>query len=201
MRLFAWVILVALPGALVPAQAHEAGGMYSTYRDEAGSPAFDRVPGDSLPLTADELLPSLLESLNQLSKYPKPARLPAVLRVSRDTLEAVGCAGKKPCGVLAIYRPEAGIYLDERLDPETNLFDRSVLLHELVHYLQDLHGERGDMRPCDRWYHREVEAYAIQKQFLMLVGSPVRVGYSASQSTCAGEDPPPSAASHHPAPR
>jgi hypothetical protein len=201
MRVLAWAILASLCGALPVAHAREAGGMYSTYRDEAGSPAFDRVPGDSRPLTSEELIPSLLESLNQLSKYPKPARLPAVLRVSRDRLEAIGCAGKKPCGVLAIYRPEAGIYLDERLDPEANLFDRSVLLHELVHYLQDLHGERSDMRPCERWYYREVEAYAIQKQFLMLVGSPVRVGYSASRSTCDGEDPPPSAASRHPAPQ
>jgi hypothetical protein len=94
----------------------------------------------------------------------------------------LACTSK--CGALATYQPGEGIFLDERLRPETNLFDRSVLLHELVHYVQELNHERGDAKPCERWYYREVEAYAIQKTFLMLVGSPVRVGYSANKSTC-----------------
>ena len=181
-----WLLLwLAAAMAAVPAGANETG-MYSVYRGPSGY--FDTILGDTRTLTDDELIPALLHALDQLSKYPKPAVPPAVRRVSREEIEAIACEGRH-CGVLAIYRPETGIYLDQALRPETSLFDRSVLLHELVHYLQDLHGERGDMRPCDRWYHREREAYAIQKQFLTLVGSPVRVGYSAAKSTCADDEP------------
>jgi predicted HD phosphohydrolase len=107
----------------------------------------------------------------------------------------LACTSK--CGVLATYQPGEGIFLDERLKPETNLFDRSVLLHELVHYVQELNHERGDAKPCERWYHREVEAYAIQKTFLMLVGSPVRVGYSANKSTCDALDDQQASKSYH----
>ena len=87
----------------------------------------------------------------------------------------------------AFYRPGEGIYLDDSLKPEANLFDRSILLHELVHYVQDMSGERADVKPCLRWYQREQEAYAIQKVFLGMTGSPTRVGYSAHKSTCDDE--------------
>ncbi|MEO8007525.1 MAG: hypothetical protein ABI728_03250, partial [Betaproteobacteria bacterium] len=108
-----------------------------------------------------------------------------VIRVSHERIEAIVC--KARCAALAAYRPGEGIYLDDRLKPETQLFDRSILLHELVHYVQDMSLEHDDMRPCQRWYHREQEAYAIQKIFLFMTGSPTRVGYSAHKSTCDDE--------------
>ena len=158
-----------------------SAGMYSNYVDE-GRTVFDKYLGETRPLTEAELVPALLTALDQLSKYPRPAVPPAIFRVSRERLQELVCASR--CGVLATYQPGEGIFLDERLEPESNLFDRSVLLHELVHYVQELNHERGDAKPCERWYSREVEAYAIQKTFLTLVGSPVRVGYSANKSTC-----------------
>ncbi|MGH8678130.1 MAG: hypothetical protein ACREUQ_07245, partial [Burkholderiales bacterium] len=153
-----------------------------------GSTRVDRGLGEARALNSDELLPALLDAIDQITKYARPKVLPRIVRVAHSELEAMVCPGK--CGVLASYRPGEGIYLDNRLSPETSLFDRSVVLHELVHYLQDLHNERSDMRPCQRWYFRELEAYAIQKQFLTLVGSPTRVAYSAAKSTCDDENGP-----------
>lgn len=178
-------VLVFVPAASADEAGEQAApaeksGMYSNY---ATSPnGYDKYLGDTGVLTEAQLLPALLSALRQLSKYAVPAELPQVYRVSQERLQEMACSGK--CAVLGTFRPGEGIYLDERLKPETSLFDRSVLLHELVHYVQELNGELSDLRPCDRWYHREQEAYAIQKNFLMLVGSPVRVGYSANQSTC-----------------
>ena len=156
-------------------------GMYGSYQKETGT-RIDNSLGDTSPMTDAQLLPALLSALDQLSKYPRPSALPPLHRIPHAELEQMVCGG--PCAALAIYRPGEGIYLDEKLRPETNLFHRSVLLHELVHYLQDINNERADMKPCSRWYYREQEAYAIQKNFLVIVGSPVRVGYSAHQSTC-----------------
>ena len=163
-----------------------SAGMYSNYLVEDSS-AFDRYLGDTRPLTEAELVPALMSAIHQLSKYPRPANVPEIFRVPKERLQELACTSSK-CGVLATYQPGEGIFLDERLKPETNLFDRSVLLHELVHYLQELNHERGDAKPCERWYYREIEAYAIQKTFLTLVGSPVRVGYSANKSTCDAQD-------------
>lgn len=175
------------------AQAADPVGMYGTYRSDAPA-AFDPSLGKA-ELTREQLMPALLDALDHLSKYRRPAWLPAVLRVSHTELEKVACRGRK-CAVLALYQPQAGIYIDEALRPETSLFDRSVLLHELVHHLQELNNEHSDMRPCDRWYYRELEAYAIQKQFLMLVGSPVRVGYSAAHAVCDDSKDVPAVATH-----
>jgi len=99
--------------------------------------------------------------------------------------------------VLATYQPGEGIFLNERLKPETNLFDRSVLLHELVHYVQELNHERGDSRPCERWYYREIEAYAIQKSFLVMVGSSYRVGFHTNKATCDAQDDQQASKSYH----
>lgn len=158
-----------------------ATGTQNAWRNESRT-RFDNSLADTSPMTDAQLLPALLSALNQLSKYPRPSTLPQLHRISHAQLEQMVCGG--PCAALAIYRPGEGIYLDDKLQPETNLFHRSVLLHELVHYAQDLNNERSDMKPCSRWYYREQEAYAIQKTFLVIVGSPVRVGYSAHQSTC-----------------
>lgn len=161
----------------------ESAGMYSNYADN-GSVVSRKYLGNAGVdvLSEAELMPALVSALDQLSKYHRPVALPEVIRVPHERIEAMVCHAK--CGALAAYRPGEGIYLDERLKPETQLFDRSILLHELVHYEQDMSDEHGHMRPCQRWYHREQEAYAIQKIFLFMTGSPTRVGYSAHKSTC-----------------
>ena len=164
----------------------ESAGMYSNYADD-GSVVSRKYLGNAGVdvLSEAELMPALVSALDQLSKYHRPVALPEVIRVPHERIEAIVCNAK--CAALAAYRPGEGIYLDERLKPETELFDRSILLHELVHYMQDMSDEHGDMRPCQRWYQREQEAYAIQKIFLFMTGSPTRVGYSAHKSTCDDE--------------
>lgn len=191
---FAWPTLAVEKRTKPKQNGVESAGMYSNYVNE-GQSGFDKYLGDTRPLTEAELVPALLSALDQLSKYPRPAVVPEIFRVSQERLQELACTSK--CGVLATYQPGEGIFLDERLKPETNLFDRSVLLHELVHYVQELNHERGDAKPCERWYYREVEAYAIQKTFLMLVGSPVRVGYSANKSTCDALDDQQTSKSYH----
>jgi hypothetical protein len=171
----------------------ESAGMYSNYVDE-GHARYDKYLGDTNALTEKDLIPALMSAVDQLSKYPKLTQIPKIQRVTHRRLEEMVCPSG--CPVLATYRPGEGIYLDETLKPETDLFHRSILLHELVHYAQDLNNELSTMRECERWYHREQEAYAIQKTFLTIVGSQVRVGYSAKQSTCddmqeAGTSPSP----------
>ena len=102
-------------------------------------------------------------------------RLVAAARLAgRDPEEATDCAIK------AWYKPGEGIILDESLHPETNMFDRSILLHELVHYVQDMSGYYGNADPCNRWFHRELNAYEIQNRYLGAIGHPSRVAYAGN---------------------
>lgn len=132
-----------------------------------------------------ELTRHLLRTAARLSKYRMPDAVPMVSRVSRVDLEARACpTGGGRCGVSAMYLPETGILMAEDLKPETNLFQRSILLHEMIHYLQDVSHELTAAAPCERWYQRELEAYAIQKMYLASINSGDRVAYSGSRPTC-----------------
>lgn len=120
---------------------------------------------DSMP----ELVDSLFDIIVRLTDYKKPSATPRVFKVSRAEIERTVCSG--PCPVRAWHMPGEGIFLDDSLTPETDLVHRSILFHELVHYLQELNGEGASMDECDRWLHREREAYQLQNQYLGLIGN------------------------------
>ncbi len=164
----------------------QTAGMYSNNVNDGGTTSRKYLGNAAAEtLSEAELLPALVSALDQLSKYRRPVALPEIIRVPHARIEEMVCKAK--CAALAVYRPGEGIYLDDKLRPETDLFARSILLHELVHYVQDMSGAHSDMKPCMRWYQREQEAYAVQKVFLGMSGSPTRVGYSAHQSPCDDE--------------
>ena len=109
-------------------------GMYSTYIDTRGHFINDDLR-KSYPIPVDDLVPELMDAIDLLSKYSVPAESPPVHRVPHEKIEALTC-GKK-CAALAVYRPGEGIYLDDSLKPETDIFARSVLLH-LLHNLLEI---------------------------------------------------------------
>lgn len=169
-------------------------GGYGTYRDE-GSTEYDN-PRDTGPMEdLRELTEHLVRTAVRMSKYRKPAALPMVSRMPRPVLESLACPEGTRCGVSAMYEPTRGILIAEDLRPETNLFHRSILLHEIVHYLQEVGHELSAMAACERWYQRELEAYALQKQYLQSVHSPDRVAYSGSRPVC--DDLPPAGSLTH----
>ena len=176
LRIFAMVVgLLATAGASgdepqiardTPRQSQTAG-MYVAYaNDPAASELFiDRGEIDLMP----KLVDSLLGTISKLSKYPKPDTAPRISRISRAQIEQTICRG--PCTLRAWYLPEEGIFLDESLRPETDLVHRSILLHELVHFVQDVNSEAASMDACHRWLYREQEAYELQNQYLALIGN------------------------------
>ncbi|MDQ3260260.1 MAG: hypothetical protein M3Q00_05660 [Pseudomonadota bacterium] len=99
--------------------------------------------------------------------------LPEVRQVPHAEIEAMAC--QRACRVRAIYLPHRGIYLDDNLDIEHNEFDRSILLHELVHHAQAVTGRYEDLTLCQSWELSELEAYRIQDAYLARVGSAQRI--------------------------
>lgn len=149
---------------------------------------LDRRDIQSLP----DLVDSLLSSIASLSNYDKPGKTPQVSRVSRAHIESTICRGK--CTVQAWYLPDEGIFLEDSLQPETNLVHRSILLHELIHFVQDLNAEGASMNACERWLHREREAYRMQNEYLarldngsgyhLMVGNQIWI--TTHRNACAG---------------
>lgn len=109
------------------------------------------------------LIIELLYTVQVLTGYPAPAQIPLVEFVPHAALEEMGCEGQ--CDIRGLYAGGATIYLDDRLRPETDMWDRSILVHEIVHYYQERAGAFGAHPTCRRWREREGEAYRVQREW------------------------------------
>ena len=116
-----------------------------------------------------QLVAELFAAIKMLSGYPVPDSQPPVHVLPRAQLEAMVCQG--PCGVKGFYLKGKGVFIDEALDLSNSVKAKSILLHELVHYLQGATGKFDSMPDCHAWYAREYEAYHIQNQYLRWEGS------------------------------
>jgi uncharacterized protein DUF6647 len=184
LRLFALVAgavvsSAAIAGNTAPISAYGAYNQPDP-RDWAVAHAFDTSPAKSL----EAVVKQLTVAIDRLSKHRPPKVPPVVHRVSHAELEAYVC--ETNCAIKAWYKPGEGIFLDDTLQPETNVFDRSILLHELVHYFQDMSGYYGEAAACDRWLRRELDAYEVQNRYLGAIGSPRRVAYVGNNCHAAG---------------
>jgi hypothetical protein len=113
-----------------------------------------------------KLLAVLLSWTVNLSSYPHPGEAPEILFKPHSFFVDVACNGIEKCDAVAWYNDDKEIiFLDKRLDGHTDAYTRSVVVHELVHYLQDINGEYNDI-DCDLYAKREREAYSVQKQYL-----------------------------------
>lgn len=119
-----------------------------------------------------DLMADLLIFVVSATGYHGAPVAPEVVPVARPVLEQRVCG--KLCPVFALFDPDQGILVDDKLDLPHNHAAQSVLLHELVHYLQWRATGRS-AATCDEWLAREREAYRIQ--FTWLSSLPAAGGY------------------------
>ena len=107
-----------------------------------------------------QLVAKLLISIQLLTGFDRPAEPPRVVFVPQEQLQEAACDG--PCKVYGWFPPGRVIYLDNRLDPLRDIMARGILVHELVHYLQQESGTFQASGGCHTWLERERQAYDIQ---------------------------------------
>ena len=126
----------------------------------------------------DELFAVLLSWATTLSGYPAPERAPEVVTVPHVFFVNQACGGHE-CRVYGWYAGGDKLYIDERMDPQSNIVDASVVVHEMVHYLQgiartgnipDNGAAYGDKPLCSAAIDMEREAYGVQREFLLRYG-------------------------------
>ena len=131
-----------------------------------------------------DLYATLLSWAVTLSGYPPPSEPPIVVPKPHAFFVEQACNGQ-PCKVLGWYAGGRNVYIDEKLDAEESLFASSVVVHEMVHYLQGV--ARGDhvLRPgaafstaptCEQAVQWEHEAYAVQREYILRYGAYLPVG-------------------------
>lgn len=111
------------------------------------------------------LISEMFMTIKLLSGYPVPEKLPEVFIVPIEQIQQMICKG--PCQVKAFYLPDKGVFINDQIDIGQDAFSRSILLHELVHHVQQISGKfETGLNKCDRWYSKELEAYRIQNAYL-----------------------------------
>jgi hypothetical protein len=118
----------------------------------------------------DELLTVLLSWSVSLSGYPRPNTPPEIVMAPHSYLVAEACGGHE-CQVLGWYPRGQKIFLDDRLDPLNSLYASSIVVHEIVHFLQQQSGRFEQNVDCASTLEREREAYAVQREFLVRSGA------------------------------
>ncbi len=127
----------------------------------------------------------LFTAITLVSGYPAPDVLPEVHAVSQTEIQRRIC-DSRPCRIKAFYHPDWGVVVDETLDIHNDPFDRSILLHELVHHLQKTTGKFEVLANfCSRRISEEFEAYEIQNRYLSQIRSPRRALVMGWSGKCA----------------
>ncbi|HAO25357.1 MULTISPECIES: hypothetical protein [unclassified Methylophaga] len=114
-----------------------------------------------------ELINGLLVWAVTLTGYQQPVDLPVVEAVSHQQLVKTLCEDQF-CTAVAYYDTDTQIiYYDERMQLEQDQSARGFIIHEMVHYLQDLNGELVPSEmSCEQRIEKEQEAYRVQQYFL-----------------------------------
>ena len=120
---------------------------------------------DLMTITVDNLVLQLLAAISNSTNYSLPEHPPEIVFVAHSYLEQQVCG--RPCNVKGWFPSGRTIYLDERLDLENDTWAKGILLHELVHYLQQQEGAPSEAADCETWERREQEAYQVQYRWLV----------------------------------
>ena len=107
----------------------------------------------------------LLSYAVKLTSYAHPGIPPEIQYEDHQFFVEQACAGNERCQVAGWYNNNGTIYLDERIKGQQDAETRSLVVHELTHYLQDLSGEFTEGN-CEEYVKREREAYSAQRQYL-----------------------------------
>lgn len=171
-------VKLALLILLLPVSSGLSAGPESTEQGQAFATPVTSAPsmrGNTVNETdvddtgQDSHFSILLGWAAHLSPYPHPVKLPSVQFKDHEFFVEQACSGHE-CNVLGWYNDTGIVYLDRRLKTEDSVFTQSLLVHELVHYLQDLSGQ-FDSNSCEASVAREREAYQVQSDYIMAYGT------------------------------
>lgn len=103
----------------------------------------------------------------QLTDYPAPQQPPALEYRPHSFFVENACSNHE-CAAMGWYNDQDVIYIDESLRGKDSVFIRSLIFHEIVHYLQHKSGE-FDTYSCEDQVWREREAYSLQRGYVAQV--------------------------------
>ena len=118
----------------------------------------------------NELIIALLLWITSNTDYINPKQLPEVKFLEQNELSQLAC--KNDCEILAYtpVDPKNTVYLSKRLNPLKDVCHRGILLHEIIHELQDDQGFFMDYYDRTKKHLREMNALVNHNIYLSQYG-------------------------------
>ncbi|MDC2966280.1 hypothetical protein OAY92_03670 [Alphaproteobacteria bacterium] len=121
----------------------------------------------------NELIIALLLWITSNTDYINPKKLPEVKFLEQNELSQLAC--KNDCEILAYtpVEPKYTVYLSKRLNPLKDVCHRGILLHEIIHVLQDDQGFFMDYDDRTKKHLREMNALVNHNIYLSQYGKKI----------------------------
>ncbi len=123
--------------------------------------------------TLNELIVALLLWITTHTEYKEPKKIPKVEFLEQKILSDMACG--RDCEILAYTpdNPKYTVYLSKNLSPLNNVCDRGILLHELIHVIQDDQGVFLNYELKTKKHLREMDALVNHNIFLSQYGKKI----------------------------
>ena len=120
-----------------------------------------------------ELILALLLWITSNTDYKDPEQFPQIKFLGQSELSQIACG--RECEILAYTptTPKYTIFLSDKLKPMTNVCDRGILLHELIHVLQDDQEFFVEYEIKTKKHLREMDALVKHNIFLSQYGKKI----------------------------
>ena len=121
----------------------------------------------------NELIVALLFWITSHTDYKNPIKHPAIEFIEQKELSQLAC--KTDCEILAYtpLEPKYKIFLSNKLDPLNDICHRGILMHEIIHVLQDEQGVFSDYELRTKKHMREMDALVNHNLFLSQYGKKI----------------------------
>ena len=121
----------------------------------------------------NELIVALLFWITSHTDYKNPIKYPAIEFIEQKELSQLAC--KTDCEILAYtpLEPKYKIFLSTKLDPLNDICHRGILMHEIIHVLQEEQGVFSDYELRTKKHMREMDALVNHNIFLSQYGKKI----------------------------
>ena len=101
------------------------------------------------------------------TEFAEKVTPPEFFVLNESEMSKKACFSSDNCRVKAYYVKDSGIFYIDQLEPEKNVCDKSIILHELIHHYQKNNNRSFDLDEKTLWTLQERQAIYYQNLFLI----------------------------------
>jgi len=124
--------------------------------------------------TLNELILALMLWITSNTNYIEPKQVPQVEFIEQEKLSEIACKNRS-CEIMAYTPliPKYKIYLSNELKPMTDICHRAILMHEIIHVIQEDQNVFLEYDERTKKHLREMDALVNHNIFLSRYGKKI----------------------------